>query len=81
MTVTTPTKNLAQNYRRQAVLRDVARSGGTDIWPHLSSHGHHFSTVRSCVRSGHLREIRAYVYELTSEGMRSVANSSLRPPA
>jgi hypothetical protein len=53
---------------RLAVLRDVIRSGGTDHWAHLHSHGHHFSSVKACVIRGDLTRIRAYHYEITKAG-------------
>lgn len=43
--------------RMASLLRDVQRSGGTDRWDHLKSHGHSHSTVRSAVLRGYLLEL------------------------
>ena len=53
--------------RMAALLRDVRRSGGKDRWSHLHSHGHSYSTVRSAVARGYLREPQSYNYELTAD--------------
>jgi len=59
----------AQQSARVAILRDVERSGGTDRWSHLHSHGHHYSQVTACVRRGDLQEIGgAYHYRITDAG-------------
>lgn len=54
--------------RAVALLRDVVRSGGRDNWGHLSSHGHSFSTVWSCVHRGWLSAVSRYQYEITMAG-------------
>ena len=59
---------IMQTDKRQALLRDVIRSGGKDNWSHLHSHGHHFPTIRSAVNSGYLSEPRRYHYEITDAG-------------
>lgn len=60
---------LAQVRRKEFLLRDVARSGGTDTLDHLRSHGHHHSTIRAAFRSDELRRIRRRGHvRLTSAG-------------
>lgn len=59
---------LVMHDRQNAVLRDVARSGGRDNFDHLSSHGHHHATIRRCIRIGYLSEPKRQVYELTGDG-------------
>lgn len=56
------------NERMGALLRDVDRSGGTDRWSHLHSHGHSYSTVTAALRRGLLKEFQSYQYELTDRG-------------
>lgn len=68
---------LAQIGRRDALLRDVIRSGGQDRWSHLFSHGHKFPTVRAAVRHGYLTEQHAYHYEITPDGRAVLQNSSI----
>lgn len=63
---------LAQLERRDALLRDVIRSGGKDRWSHLHSHGHKYPTVLSAVRCGYLSQPRYYHYEITDAGRASV---------
>ncbi len=59
----------AQKRARDMILRDVERSGGTDRWSHLHSHGHHYMQVKACVRRGELEEIGgAYFYRITDAG-------------
>lgn len=53
--------------RLAALLRDVKRSGGRDVWDHLKSHGHHRATVRSAIDRGYLRELVDDRYELTDD--------------
>lgn len=48
----TDTWALAQVLRADAVVRDMARSGGVDNNVHLRSHGHHSSTIQSLIRRG-----------------------------
>lgn len=59
--------NGQQIERMGALLRDVQRSGGTDRWSHLKSHGHHYPTVRSALERGYLREMVDDRYELTDD--------------
>lgn len=54
--------------RQNAVLCDVARSGGRDNYDHLRSHGHHHATIRRCIKIGYLSEPKRRVYELTGDG-------------
>jgi hypothetical protein len=65
-----------QQEARLAILRDVERSGGTDQWSHLHSHGHHFMQVTACVSRGDLREPYAYQYALTEAGLQALKDSS-----
>ncbi len=58
----------AQLARALAILRDVQRSGGSDVWDHLHSHGHRNAVVRSCCARGELIEDPAYRYTLTDAG-------------
>lgn len=60
-------RNARQIERLASLLRDVRRSGGTDRWDHLKSHGHHFSTVRSATDRGYLRELIDGRYTSTEE--------------
>lgn len=53
--------------RMATLLRDVQRSGGTDRWSHLHSHGHRFATVKSATARGYLEETSAYHYKLTDD--------------
>lgn len=64
---------LAQLSRKERLLRDVIRSGGTDRWSHLFSHGHKHPTVRLCIREGSLVETEPYRYEITDAGRRCIA--------
>lgn len=54
--------------RKEALLRDVRRSGGKDNWPHLFSHGHAFPTVLSAVRHGYLSRPGHSYFCLTESG-------------
>lgn len=56
--------------RALSVLRDVLRSGGKDVWSHLHSHGHSYSTVRSLVARQLLLETSYCHYELSERGKR-----------
>lgn len=64
----------AQLQRAELLLRDVIRSGGTDNWSHLSSHGRSFSTIRSLLRQGYLENIEgsAYRFKITKSGRHSI---------
>lgn len=59
---------LTEKQRREmrAILADVAF--GRTSWSQLHSMGHHFMTVKSCVKRGLLLEPLAYEYDLTPEG-------------
>lgn len=70
---------IAQIDRREALLRDVIRSGGRDRWSHLFSHGHKFPTVRSAVRDGYLTEFCAYKYEITDAGQWYIDSLAISP--
>ena len=48
------------------ILRDVAF--GRTQWSQLYSRGHHFQTVRSCVRRGFLDEPKVKQYALSDAG-------------
>lgn len=54
--------------RRDALLRDVARSGGIDTWDHLKSHGHHHATRSACIRWGLLAYDSKGRLRLTADG-------------
>ncbi len=59
---------LAQMARREALLRDIARSGGTDRWDHLRSHGHHHATIARAMRQGYVMSPKRHQYILTYDG-------------
>lgn len=63
---------IMKDVRAQAVLRDVHRSGGTDGWDHLRSHGHSAATVRGCVTRGELLEGTPRRYQITDAGLSKV---------
>jgi hypothetical protein len=63
----------AQIDRMVSLLRDVDRSGGSDRWSHLFSHGHKFPTVRSAVRQEYL-SADGYRYRLTDSGRQYLAD-------
>lgn len=65
----------AQVDRREHLLRDVVRSGGTDNWDHLRSHGHHIATIRSAISDGYLAHLASRVYQITDAGRECAARS------
>lgn len=65
----------AQQSARLAILRDVARSGGTDRWSHLHSHGHHIMQVRAAVNRGDLIERSLYHFQITPAGRAALSGS------
>lgn len=64
---------LAQFNRMMQALRCVERSGGTDRWSHMFSHGVKFPTIRSLVSRGYLTA-DGYQYELTEAGRQCLAD-------
>jgi len=68
----------AQQSARLAILRDVERSGGSDVWSHLHSHGHHFKQVMACVHRGDLLQERPYEFSLTDLGRSALARTADR---
>ncbi len=58
----------AQQSARIAILAEIDRLGGSAMWSHLHSRGHHFGQVKATVARGDTIEIGAYCFSLTTAG-------------
>ena len=59
---------LAQLARKDRLLREIIRRGGSMTWPGLFERGHRHPTVRLCLREGLLTELSPRHYEITQAG-------------
>lgn len=64
---------LAQLARKDRLLRDVIRRGGSMTWPGLFERGHKHPTVRLCLREKLLTETTRHHYEITQAGRDHIA--------
>jgi len=66
----------AQQSARLAILRDFVRSGGTDRWSHLHSHGHNYMQVQACANRGDIARDSSYEWRITDKGLSALSRST-----